>query len=275
MGSKLNYFQTRPKAVPIDTRNYLSRIDVVRSQPNLEFLKTLHKSHLLHIPFENLDIHYHRRIDLEIRRLYEKIIVHKRGGFCYELNALFLHLLNNLGFDAHLGSARVYKDGNVLSPAFDHMVVFVMLPEGIFLCDVGFGSLFIEPKSLQKHQPVLDYTRYYLFDSDPDENWILKRSKDGNDYQSVYNFEIKSRELIEFIPKCNFHQESMDSDFKKKKMITQLTQNGRITLTDRKLKITQFGEIQEKEIMNEDEFFAALEQHFGFDSRELFRQQLE
>lgn len=274
MGSKLNYFHTRPKVVPIDTRLYLQRLNLTRALPDLKFLKKLHRAHLLHIPFENLDIHYGGKISLEIPKIFEKVVQRRRGGLCFELNALFFHLLSNLGFEAYLGSARVYQNDQ-LTPEFDHMLVFVVLPEGQFLCDIGFGSLFNEPKALKKNAPVLDYTRYYTFESDPDERWILKKSKDGSDYKRMYNFEIKSRELIEFMPRCLFHQGSMDSRFRKEKLITQLTTQGRTTLNDYKLTITALGETKEHKIMNQDEFFSALEQHFQIDAMALLRQQLE
>lgn len=269
---KLNYFQTRPKVSPINIRDYLERLGLKQSLADLHYLKQLHRAHLLHIPFENLDIHYRRPISLSVKDIYQKVIYQKRGGLCYELNALFFHLLVHLGYDAYLGAARVYlQDG--LTPDLDHMIVLVMLPEGQFLCDVGFGNLFSEPKLLKRGQPFLDYTTYFRFDSDPDDHWVLSKSSDGIVYEKKYNFEIKPRELIEFMPRCTFHQSSMESPFKQLKQISQLTPTGRVTLTEHRLKITAYGETLEKTMMNENEFLAALQQHFGLDPLELIHQQ--
>jgi arylamine N-acetyltransferase len=74
---------------------------------------------------------------------------------------------------------------------------------------------------------------------------------------------------------CNYHQESDKSTFTQNKLITQLFSNGRITLTDRKLKIELDGILNEKPIMNEDEFLSKLEHHFGIDSRKLIMSRFE
>lgn len=271
--SRLNYFQTRPKAAPIDTRAYLARLGMKRGKADLAYLRKLHRAHLLTIPFENLDIHYGKRIILDIRPIFQKIIEHKRGGFCFELNALFYHLLIHLGYDASLASARVFRDQD-FSPEFDHMIVIVKMNDLSYLADVGFGNLFSEPKCISG-EPQLDYTEYFRFVKDADEKLVLRRSTDGTVYQSVYKFELIPRGLIEFISRCNYHQESENSHFRQHKLITQLFREGRITLTDRMLKLHLKGEHQEFPIMNEDEFLAKLEHHFGIDTKKLLRQQID
>lgn len=49
----------------------------------------------------------------------KKIVSRRRGGFCYELNGLFAWLLQELGFQVTLLSARAaHKDGRY-GPEFD------------------------------------------------------------------------------------------------------------------------------------------------------------
>ncbi|RED94108.1 arylamine N-acetyltransferase family protein [Marinoscillum furvescens] len=273
--SQLNYFKKRPKAEAIDTAKYLERIRVNHSPKlDLKYLKTLHRAHLLHIFFENLDIHYRQPIILHVGQLYEKVIVKKRGGFCYELNGLFYHLLANLGFNCRLGSAEVFQKDETFSPAFDHMVVFVEIEGKSYLCDVGFGELFSVPKRISP-DPQLDLTTYYRFEKDPDERWVLKKSQDNSYYQTVYRFAFQPHELIEFIPRCEFHQKSSASHFTRQKLITVLTPEGRITLTDRKLILNLKGERTEHAIQNQDEFYTHLKDYFGITETQLLRQQLD
>lgn len=67
---------------------YLNRLRIAEKQaPSLEFLKTLQKAHLFNIPFENLDIHYGRKISLDINYLL-KIIV---GAFAMNLIVYFMN----------------------------------------------------------------------------------------------------------------------------------------------------------------------------------------
>jgi len=102
-------------------------------------LSGLHKKHLLSIPFENLDIHLGRPIILSEDAFYEKIITHKRGGFCYELNGSFEALLTGLGFNVRILSARVAGKSGGFTPEFDHMTLLVTM-KGRWLADVGFGD---------------------------------------------------------------------------------------------------------------------------------------
>lgn len=75
-------------------------------EPTAGTLRSLHRAHLLAVPFENLDIHLGRPIVLDEAAFFHKIVERQRGGFCYELNGLFAALLRQLGFDVTLLSAR-------------------------------------------------------------------------------------------------------------------------------------------------------------------------
>ena len=73
---------------------YLARINYSKSaQPDSKTLHALQLAHMQNIPFENLDIGLGRKINLDLESLWEKIVINKRGGFCYELNGLFACLL--------------------------------------------------------------------------------------------------------------------------------------------------------------------------------------
>ena len=69
---------------------YLERIDF-RDSPSLDLdtLRSLHRSHLAAIPYENLDIHLGRSLQLDLGEMYRKIVLDGRGGWCYEMNGLF------------------------------------------------------------------------------------------------------------------------------------------------------------------------------------------
>ena len=104
----------------LNVQKYLERISYQGEiQTNLNTLAALHRHHILSIPFENLDIHYGRKIILDLNRIEQKVITHHRGGFCYELNGLFGALLRELGFDVKLLSARVFGNEKIgpLPPA--------------------------------------------------------------------------------------------------------------------------------------------------------------
>jgi N-hydroxyarylamine O-acetyltransferase len=56
-------------------------------------LRRLQRQHLLRVPFENLSVHRGESIDLMAEALVDKLVIGRRGGFCYELNGAFGALL--------------------------------------------------------------------------------------------------------------------------------------------------------------------------------------
>jgi len=267
---KLNYFQNKPKALKIDVNGYLSRLGLERQEPSLKYLKALQKAHLLHIPFENLDIHYGRKIILDYSKIYDKVVKRKRGGFCYELNGIFYHLLYHLGFDCHIISAEVMNsEAGEFGKPFDHMAIIVSLANQNWLCDVGFGDGIINPIKVVVNEPQIDYTKYWKIETDADERLILKESSDTSTYKSTLRFTLEEKQLIQFMEMCEYHQNSPESTFTNKKLVTKLLPNGRVTLTGRKLKIHDLGESKEIELMNEDEFLSKLQHHFGISFKDL------
>src|SRR2546422_1042983 len=102
---------------------YLERIKVDRNlSADKETLEYLQRQHLLHVPFENLDIYMGQPILLDVAQFYQKIVRDRRGGYCYECNGLFHDLLLSLGFDSRMVSCRV-MNGKKVGPEFGHMAV--------------------------------------------------------------------------------------------------------------------------------------------------------
>lgn len=86
---------------PEQILRYLDRIglrDAVPPPPTLETLRRLQSAHLLHVPYENLDLLRGAITSLEHGALFEKIVEKRRGGLCFELNGLFCWLLCSLGY---------------------------------------------------------------------------------------------------------------------------------------------------------------------------------
>lgn len=268
--SRLNFFGNSSKVIPIDVDSYLRRLRIQKEPPSLAYLKKLHKAHLLHIPFENLDIHYRNKIVLDYKDVFHKLITMQRGGFCYELNGLFYHLLYHLGYEAHLISAQTRK-GDGYSKDYDHMAIIVSMENENWLVDVGFGESFQFPKKVELNTVQMDYTDYWKLVIDADDLYVLQQSRDYSVFYSKYRFNLEEKQPIQFIEMCEYHQTSPDSHFTGQKMITKLTENGRVTLTERKLKVIALGEATETEIMNEDEFLSKLRHHFSIGFKQLLK----
>ena len=138
---------------------YLARIGYGGSlEPTLETLRDLHRAHLLSIAYENLDIHLGRPLSLNETEIFDKLVTHRRGGWCFEMNGLFAWALRELGFAVTLLGATVERVGSAVRKT-DHLALSVALDEP-YLCDVGFGDGLLEPLPLhvgRYRQGFLDY----------------------------------------------------------------------------------------------------------------------
>src|SRR5256885_5323857 len=247
----------------MDTRDYLKRIGYSGpARLNANVLRRLHRRNLLTIPFENIDIHLHRPIILNEAALCDKIIQHRRGGFCYELNGSFASLLKKLGFKVSMLSACVARKGGGFSPDFDHMTLLVQLKEP-WLADVGFGDSFTEPKRLDISGPQADLGKDYRVISKGSWTLLARRNEENGLWEPQYKFGLRPRKLSEIAQRCVWQQTSPRSHFKKGRVCTRLTSNGRLTLTDTKFIVTRGSKKDERLLRNVDEFPVLLRRHFG------------
>lgn len=245
----------------MDLAKYLQRIDYGGEvSPTLEVLKLLQKKHRFNVPFENLDIHYRNHIDLDIKKIYDKIVNRNRGGLCYELNGLFYELLKSIGFHAKLVSARVHKKEGEYTPEFDHMAIIVRIDKTDFLADVGFGEFAFYPLKIETGNLQHDLRKTYRIEA-YDETYLQVIRQDNRIWVPEYIFTLRGRELKEFEAMCNYHQTSSKSHFQQKKICSLPTRSGRTTVSSDKVKINQGGEIKEFQLTNEREFRAALWDH--------------
>jgi N-hydroxyarylamine O-acetyltransferase len=126
----------------IDLDGYFRRIGYSGSRaPTLETLRALHLRHALGIPFENLDPFLRRPVPLDLPSLEAKLVQRRRGGYCFEHNLLFKHVLETLGFTVTGLAARVLwnqPEGTILPRT--HMLLRVALDGQDYIADVGFGG---------------------------------------------------------------------------------------------------------------------------------------
>lgn len=243
---------------------YLARIGYSgERQPTLEVLQQLQKRHLLTIPFENLDIHNGIPIELDVEKIFVKVVLQKRGGFCYELNGLYFELLSALGFDVKRISAKVYSASEgTYSPEYDHLALLVTIKGDEYLTDVGFGEFSIAPLKIALNQVQADARGNYVFDKYDERYYRVSRMENG-ELRPEYIFRKTPRALDAFGGMCHFHQTDPGSHFRQRSMITLPTEQGRITLTEHKLKIKEGDLIKEIPLKDATEYEAYLWKYFG------------
>jgi N-hydroxyarylamine O-acetyltransferase len=224
-------------------------------------LRRLQVAHLNAVPFENLSIHQKEAIVLDDDALFDKIVVRRRGGFCYELNGLFAALLRALGFKVAMLSASVMGKAGEFGPDFDHMTLLVALEER-WLVDVGFGESFVEPLRLDDPAEQLQGRHAYRIDKDGDRLTLMQRDESG-EWNAQYRFSVAPHEYADYAGMCQFHQTSPESHFTRRRICSRLTTSGRVTLSDMTLITTNDQRRAERELVSSEEYAEALREHFG------------
>jgi len=245
----------------MDIDSYLKRINFQQEiAVTKEVLFNLQRAHLLAVPFENLDIHYGTKIKLDLDAIYTKIVIKRRGGFCYELNGLFFQLLKKIGFDVKIISARVAAKDGKYGPEYDHLTIIACVNNTNYLVDVGFGRFSYSPLEISLGVEIEDKFGTFNFDEYEGE-YMRVNQVEKEELIPQYIFKSHSIDFAAFEEICTYYQTSPDSHFKQNKVISISTINGRITLSANQLKITKDGK-EELIVFKEEEFEQKLMAYF-------------
>lgn len=127
----------------LDLETYLKRLGYSSAPPpTLETLRELQLRHTAEFPFETLSTMLHAPVPVDPPAVQDKLLRQGRGGYCFELNQLFLLLLQALGFEARVLTGRVVMGGpEDAQTARTHMLVLVTLEGVRYIADVGFGGM--------------------------------------------------------------------------------------------------------------------------------------
>jgi N-hydroxyarylamine O-acetyltransferase len=141
----------------IDLDAYCTRIGYAGPRaPSLETLQALQRLHTQAITFENIDVVLKRPIRIDPESLQKKIVAGGRGGYCFESNGLFMHVLRAMGFQTVALSARVLferPETQPLPPRM-HMLQRVDIDGRGYLVDVAFGGQ--TPAAVLRYEPNIE-----------------------------------------------------------------------------------------------------------------------
>ncbi len=246
----------------MDIQAYLDRIGYRGPLTvTAETLRALQVAHLQAVPFENLSIHAREPIVLDDESLFDKVVVRRRGGFCYELNGLFAALLRALGFPVTLLSAGVARADGTFGPEFDHMALLVTLEER-WLADVGFGDSFRDPLRLDERGEQWEGPRAFQIEEAGDY-FLLSRRDGAEPWQPQFRFTLQPYQYADYAGMCRFHQTSPDSHFTRQLVCSLATPEGRVTVSGMRVITTHGGERHERILENEEERAAFFRERFG------------
>src|SRR5262245_61409196 len=209
--------------------------------PSLPNLDALIIPHLSHIPFENVDVLLGRPISIDPARIEQKLLAERRGGYCFEQNTYFMHVLRTLGYPVVPLAARVRLNRpREETPPRTHLFLRVELEDESRLVDVGVGGL-APSSALRLALDVRQETPHEPRRLCSEGEWQGLRSRapgaklyhqvlvDGS-WQDLYEFNLEAMPEIDRVLGNWYTSAHPESHFKSRLMVARATPGGRIAL---------------------------------------------
>lgn len=246
-----------------DSKEYLSRINITKEEitNDLSGLRKLYLAHLHHFVFENIDCLLGKEIKIDSTSLYQKLIVNKRGGYCFELNLFFLEALRFFGFNAEIYLARVFYRGTGIN-AKTHLTVIVDLENQKYIVDAGFGGPGPEDVLTFKLDSVQKLFNYnFKIVEDREFGFMIQRETDG-DFKNVFAFKFETVYPAD-LEMSNFYVSKLPSSaFLNNINICQFNSKGRQTVFNYTFNTFELQNLISRTIVDADDFQQILTQKF-------------
>lgn len=152
----------------MNLESYLQRIQHSGPvRPDRECLRAVHRHHVQSIPYEDLDVQLGRPLDLDPVRIRRKLIVERRGGWCYEMNGLLGWALTEIGFNVTRMTGGVMRSEEGDAAFGNHLVLRIDLDDESWIADAGLGDALQEPIPLREGEHPQNGRTYTLSQLDP------------------------------------------------------------------------------------------------------------
>ncbi len=250
----------------LDLDSYFERIGCAPPRAaTLETLRALQAHHPRAIPFENLDTLAGRPVRLDATSLQRKLVQSRRGGYCFEQNLLFKHVLGALGFEAAALAARVVWDRPSVLRARTHMVLLVALGAERYVCDVGFGGL--TPTGPVKLAPGLEQpTPHETFRVVALANEFAVEARVRGEWRRLYRFDLQEQLEIDIELANHYVMSHSDSPMRGRLLAARAEADWRFALGDGVLSTHHLnGGTEQRRIGSVEEMRAVLAATFGID----------
>jgi N-hydroxyarylamine O-acetyltransferase len=233
---------------------------------NEEGLAILQRAHRLAIPFENFDIQLGCGIHIGLDQVVDKLVYRKRGGYCFEHNALLSAGLAKLGFDVRPLLARVWLvSAPGVVPPRTHVLSLVTIGGRQWIADAGFGGGYAPPMPLEAGRVVEgpDGGRHRLV-LDADHGWMLER-EGGDGWRPQFSFTLDAVHDSDLAMSNHWTSTSPDSRFVRHRIASMVLPHGMAALQDRRYTRSSLTDKVDSEITSARMLQMRLSLVFGID----------
>ncbi|MFM0718876.1 arylamine N-acetyltransferase [Paraburkholderia strydomiana] len=255
----------------VNLENYFARIGYEGPRAaTLEVLQAIHRLQPAAIPFENLNPLTRRPVELDLESVESKLVTARRGGYCFEQNALFANVLMQLGFEVTplLGRVLWGREFDAVPPR-THMVLRVDIGADAWMADVGFGSVTLTAPlrltaGLAQQTPL---GTFRLADASRDALYLEVQAHDES-WARVYRFDLQPVEWIDYETSNWYTSTSPDSIFAGNLIVCRVLPQARLTLFNDQLneRAANGQIVSERQLFSADELAVCLRERFGLDT---------
>lgn len=166
---------------------YLEALGVEETPPDLPFLRRLLRKHVEVFPFASVGPMLGDALPLDVVSLFDRIVTQRRGGYCFEQNALLCAVMEALKIPVKLVLGRVIYNRDT-HPGLTHRISLITLGGHRYLVDVGFGSLGPDIPVPMNGAPAAGSIYTYRVHEPSPGSFHLQYLKNGVQF-SLYKFE--------------------------------------------------------------------------------------
>jgi N-hydroxyarylamine O-acetyltransferase len=244
---------------------YLQRLGFdATPAPTLDTLRQLQLRHTGAFPFENLTTLSGEPVLIDLASIEQKVLHQGRGGYCYELNYLYLVLLQELGFDARGITGRVVMgQPEGAWTARTHRLSLVTVDGVRYISDVGFGGM-VPTAPLLLDSPAEQATPHEPYRIEQHVDGYTLRAKVGEEWRAMYIFDLQRQEDIDYSVGNWYVSTHPQSSFVKQLMVARTGEGWRRTLNNGSFAIHTIGRDSERrQVADVQELLEVLELEFG------------
>ncbi|MCL1835808.1 MAG: arylamine N-acetyltransferase [Oscillospiraceae bacterium] len=231
--------------------------------PSKQNLQKLMLSSFGTIPFESLDCSdYLRKVDMAPPHLFDKFVMNRRGGYCFEINGFFMAVLEGLGYDCIPLAGRLLFDRPVFG-MMGHRTTVARIDGKRYLCDVGYGGglaadgpIDIDETGIQEIGEKRFRIRHHIGALFGDIT--LVRCMDDGTETLVYTVYLTPNTIMDFVPA----NEMAEKRFRTRRVCRMRTETGHISVDGKIFRRKVYDEITEEEITRYPRLYEILVDEF-------------
>ena len=167
---------------------YLRALGLDGRDLDLGFLGDLVGRHVATFAFSSVGVRLGEELPLDFESLFDRIVVQRRGGYCFQQNGLLFEVLEELGFSPALYLARVIYDQDI-HPGLTHRISIINYEGRRYVLDVGFGALGPGVPVLFSERETHDGEKLFRVAERRPGEYHMQVLKDGG-FFSLYRFEL-------------------------------------------------------------------------------------